>query len=59
VIAERLSKTLPVSFSLGKIEIGPVIAPKTLAKQKAMQATINITRTVAERLDILTPFKIY
>ena len=40
----------PESVSLGKIEIGPVIDAKTLAKQNAITATIKITKTVADLL---------
>ena len=46
----------PVSLSFGKIDIGPVIAAKTLARQKAIHATLNITNTVAERLDTFITF---
>ena len=57
-MADRLSNIPPLeSLSLGKIDIGPVIAAKTVARQKAMHATINITKTVAERLDNLNTFK--
>ena len=45
-ITERLSKIPPDSLSLGKIDIGPVMDAKTLAKQNATHATINITKTV-------------
>ena len=50
VIADKLSNTLPESF--GNRFIGPVIAPKTLAKQKAITAITNITNTVADLLAI-------
>ena len=56
-ITERLSKMLPDSLSLGKIDIGPVIDAKTLAKQNATHATINITKTVADRLDNFNTLK--
>ena len=35
------------------MDIGPVIAPNTLAKQKATIATIKITNTVADLLDTI------
>ena len=54
-MAERLSKTPPL-LSLGKIEIGPVMDAKTVAKQKATHATMNITNTVADRLDNINTF---
>ena len=54
VMAERLSKIPPVSLPLGKIDIGPVIDAQTHAKQKAIMATINITKTVADLLDKFT-----
>jgi hypothetical protein len=49
--ADKLSSTPPDSVSLGKIDIGPVIDAKTLAKQNAMTATIKMTKTVADLLD--------
>lgn len=50
-IIEILSSILlPESVSLGKIDIGPVIDAKTLAKQNAKTATIKITKTVADLL---------
>ncbi len=55
-MAERLSKTPPL-LSLGKIDIVPVIEAKTVAKQKAKQATIKITNTVADRLDNINTFQ--
>jgi len=48
---------LPDSLSLGKIDIGPVMDAKTVAKQNAMHATINITKTVADRLDNFNTLK--
>ena len=51
--AERLSNTPPDSVPLGKIEIGPVMDAKTLAKQNARTATIKITKTVADLLDTI------
>ena len=56
VIADRLSNTPPDSLSLGKIEIGPVIDAKTLAKQNARTATIKITKTVADLLDTINTY---
>jgi hypothetical protein len=50
VIADRLSRTPPDSLSLGKIDIGPVIDAKTLARQNARTATIKTTKTVADLL---------
>lgn len=50
-MAERLSKMLPASLSLGKIDIGPVMDAQTQAKQKAIMATAKITRNVADLLD--------
>ena len=49
-IIEILSNILSESVSLGKIDIGPVIDAKTLAKQNAKTATIKITKTVADLL---------
>ena len=49
-MADKLSKTPPDSLSLGKIDIGPVIDAKTLARQNARTATIKITKTVADLL---------
>ena len=49
-IAERLSNIPPDSLSLGKIDIGPVIDAKTLARQNAKTATMKITKTVADLL---------
>ena len=57
-MAERLSKILPESLSLGIIEIGPVIDAQTQARQNAIMATIKITKTVADLLDKLPPHKI-
>ena len=54
VIAERLSNMLPVSLSLGKIDIGPVMDAQTHAKQNATIATMKITKTVADLLDKFT-----
>lgn len=50
MIAERLSNIPPDSLSLGIIDIGPVIDANTLARQNAMTATINMTKTVADLL---------
>ena len=50
MIADRLSRTPPDSLSLGKIDIGPVIDAKTLARQNARTATIKTTKTVADLL---------
>lgn len=47
----------PDSLSLGKIDIGPVMDANTVAKQNAMHATINITKTVADRLDNFNTLK--
>jgi hypothetical protein len=51
-MAERLSKMPPLSLSSGKIDIGPVIDAQTHAKQKAIIATMKITKTVADLLDM-------
>ena len=50
MIADKLSKIPPDSLSLGKIDIGPVIDAKTLARQNARTATIKTTKTVADLL---------
>lgn len=57
VIAERLSNIPPDSVSLGIIDIGPVIDAKTLARQNARTATINMTKTVADLLAKLNTLK--
>lgn len=57
-MAERLSKIPPLLLSLGKIEIGPVMDAQTHAKQKAIMATMNITKTVADLLDNVTTSQI-
>jgi hypothetical protein len=56
-MVERLSNTPPDSDSFGNIDIGPVMDAKTLAKQKAIIATMKITRTVADRLDNVNTLK--
>ena len=48
----------PLSLSLGKIDIGPVIDAQTHAKQKEIMATIKITKTVADLLDKITTLKL-
>ena len=57
-MAERLSKIPPLLLSLGKIEIGPVMDAQTHAKQKAIIATMKITKTVADLLDNVTTSQI-
>ena len=57
-MADRLSNIPPDSVSLGKIEIGPVIDAKTLARQNAKTATMKITKTVADLLVTISPSKI-
>ena len=53
-MAERSSKIPPLSLSLGKIDIGPVMDAKTHAKQKAIIATMKNAKTVADLLDKVT-----
>jgi hypothetical protein len=55
-MADRLSNIPPDSVSLGKIEIGPVIDAKTLARQNAKTATMKITNTVADLLVTIITF---
>ena len=45
------------SLFSGKTAIGPVMDAKTLAKQNAKIATMNITKTLAERLAKNNTFK--
>ncbi len=40
------------------MDIGPVIDAQTHARQKAIIAIMNITKTVADLLDMITPLKI-
>lgn len=49
---------LPLSLSLGRMDIGPVIDAQTHAKQKAIMATMKITKTVADLLDKITTLKL-